>query len=269
MVLSVTGETVVKHSMPATFIGHGSPMNTLEHNRYTQAWNSFGISVGMPRAILAISAHWYVGETAVTAMKTPRVIHDFSGFPQELFDFDYPALGAPDVAMEIAEIATPAHVELDESTWGIDHGTWSVLAHMFPKANVPVVQLSINANESIDFHVNLGASLAPLMHSGVLIVGSGNVVHNLGRIDWSAQGRGHDWAERFDEAARIQMHDNPGEIARLMQHKDYALSVPTAEHFLPLAYIAGIASATETTPEVLVGGCELGSLSMTSFTVAN
>lgn len=257
------------HSMPAAFIGHGSPMNTLEYNRYTEAWNTFGNSIGTPRAILAISAHWYIGETAVTAMKTPKAIHDFSGFPQELFDFDYPAPGAPDVASEIAEIAKPVHVGLDESDWGIDHGTWSVLAHMFPLANVPVVQLSINANASIDYHVNLGASLAPLMQSGVLILGSGNLVHNLGRIDWSAHGRGHDWAERFDEAARIQMSDAPGDIARLMRHGDYALSVPTAEHFLPLAHVAGIASAMGTKPEILVGGCELGSLSMTSFTVAN
>ena len=260
---------MVTHSMPATFIGHGSPMNTLEHNRYTQAWNTFATSVGTPRAILSISAHWYVGATAVTAMKTPRVIHDFSGFPQELFDFDYPAPGAPDVAGEIAEIVKPELVDLDESSWGIDHGTWSVLAHMFPDANVPVVQLSINANKPIDHHVDLGAMLAPLMKSGVLILGSGNAVHNLGRIDWSAHGRGHDWAERFDEAVRIQMNDSPGEIARLMHHQDYALSVPTPEHFLPLAYVAGIASVEGRTPNVLVGGCELGSLSMTSFTVSN
>jgi 4,5-DOPA dioxygenase extradiol len=260
---------MIEMMMPAAFIGHGSPMNTLEHNRYTEAWNTFGTSVGTPRAILAISAHWYIGGTAVTAMKTPRVIHDFSGFPQELFDYDYPAPGAPDVAMEIAEIAKPAHVELDDSSWGIDHGTWSVLAHMFPKANVPVVQLSINANEPIDYHVNLGAKLAPLMAKGILILGSGNVVHNLGRIDWSATDRGYDWAERFDEATRTQMHDAPGELGHLVQHNDYALAVPTPEHFLPLAYIAGIASVVDQTPEVLVGGCELGSLSMTSFTVAN
>ena len=201
-------------------------------------------------------------------MKKPRVIHDFSGFPQELFDFDYPAIGAPDVAQEVAEIAKPTHVGLDESSWGLDHGTWSVLAHMFPKANIPVVQLSINANESIDFHVKLGAQLAPLMDAGILVLGSGNVAHNLGRIDWSAAGRGYDWAERFDEATRTQLLDAPADIGRLAHHKDYALSVPTPEHFLPLAYIAGMASVTEQKPTVLIGGCELGSLSMTSFTVA-
>ena len=259
---------MIEKRMPAVFIGHGSPMNTLEHNRYTESWNTFGASVGTPRAILAISAHWYIGGTAVTAMKKPRVIHDFSGFPQELFDFDYPAAGAPDVAQEVAEIARPTHVELDQSSWGIDHGTWSVLAHMFPAANVPVVQLSINAKEPIDFHVNLGAKLAPLMESGILVMGSGNVVHNLGRIDWSAATHGYDWAERFDEATRTQVLDDPGNIGRLMHHQDYGLSVPTPEHFLPLAYFAGIASVVEQSPSVLIGGCSLGSLSMTSFTVA-
>lgn len=254
--------------MPAAFLGHGSPMNALEHNRYTESWSAFGTSVGTPRAILAISAHWYIGATAVTAMKKPRVIHDFSGFPQELFNFDYPAMGAPDVAEEVADIAKPTHVGLDQSSWGLDHGTWSVLAHMFPKANIPVVQLSINANEPIDYHVRLGAQLAPLMDDGILIIGSGNVVHNLGRIDWSATNRGYDWAERFDVAVREQMNDAPGEIGRLAEHKDYTLAVPTPEHFLPLAYVAGIASVSEQKPEVMIGGCALGSLSMTSFTIA-
>jgi len=254
-------------TMPAAFLGHGNPMNTLEHNRYTDSWGAFGRSAGRPRAILAISAHWYVNATAVTAMTRPRVIHDFHGFPHELFEFDYPAPGAPDVAAEVAEIAKPVWVGLDEDSWGIDHGTWSVLAHAYPAADVPVVQLSIDAGKPFDYHLELGSRLAPLLATGVLIVASGNVVHNLRRIDWGATDRGADWARRFDDATRAQLVDQPAELARLREHSDYALAVPTPDHFLPLAYLAGIAAATDTTPDVLVDGCTMGSLSMTSYGV--
>ena len=254
-------------TMPATFLGHGSPMNALEHNRYTDAWADFGRSVARPRAILAISAHWYINATAVTSTNNPRVIHDFYGFPQELFDFNYPAPGSIELAQEVVDLVQPTWVGLDEDSWGIDHGTWSVLAHAFPDADIPVVQLSIDASKSIDYHLELGAQLAPLTNEGVLIVASGNVVHNLRAINWGANDQGYDWAQRFDDDARALMLDNPSQLGGLQAHDDYARSVPTPDHFLPLAYVAGIADALGATTDVLVDGCTMGSLSMTSYAV--
>jgi 4,5-DOPA dioxygenase extradiol len=251
--------------MPAGFIGHGSPMNTLEHNRFTAAWRAFGGCVPTPRALLVVSAHWYTNATAVTAMASPRVIHDFYGFPQELFDFDYPAPGHPEVAELVAETVKPRWVGLDLDSWGLDHGTWSVLAHMFPDVDVPVVQLSINALQPLDYHLDLGARLAPLRSQGVLIVGSGNIVHNLRRIDWSSPHGASDWNRRFDDAAATQLRENPGDILKLTEHADFDLAVPTPDHFIPMLYLAALSAAADDRPEPFVEGPAFGSISMTSY----
>lgn len=257
--------------MPAAFIGHGSPMNALELNRYTSAWRAFGhgvlASFGRPRAILVISAHWYINATAVTAMAVPRTIHDFYGFPADLFGVQYPAPGLPELAGEIAEVVKPTWVGADLDSWGIDHGTWSVLVHAFPDASIPVVQLAINAYKPLEYHLELGAKLAALRERGVLILGSGNVVHNLAGMDPALENRGFDWAQRFDDQARVQLLDNPADAVALREHADFPAAAPTPDHFLPLLYFAGLAGVQGGGVDVLTDGCAYGSLSMTSYTL--
>ena len=252
---------------PAAFIGHGSPMNTLEYNRFTEAWSDFAGSFEKPRAVLAISAHWYINATAVTSMATPRVIHDFYGFPKELFDFDYPVAGDVALAKHVGGIVDPVWVGLDDDSWGIDHGTWSVLAHMYPDADVPVVQLAIDASKPLAYHLDLGARLAPLRDEGILILASGNVVHNLRAIDWGIGEKGFDWAQRFDDDARAIMTGEPVALGDLVGSDDYRLAVPTPDHFLPLAYLAGLAVARGDPPTTFAEGCAMGSLSMTSYSI--
>ena len=250
--------------MPVIFFGHGSPMNTLARNRYTEAWGKLGAMVPKPKAILAISAHWVTRGTAVTAMASPRTIHDFGGFPQALFDIQYPAPGDPALAARVRELLAPVKVELDQS-WGLDHGTWSVLAHAFPDAGIPVVQLSMDATKPADFHYQLGRSLAPLRNEQVLIVGSGNVVHNLMLMQHGESVPACDWAIRFNESVRAALasgnHQTLIEFERLGE--DARLSVPTPEHFLPLLYIAGLQGKDETMA-FIVDGYEAGSLGMLS-----
>ncbi|HEX8011785.1 MAG TPA: 4,5-DOPA dioxygenase extradiol [Casimicrobiaceae bacterium] len=252
--------------LPAIFFGHGSPMNTLEHNRYTDAWRELGALAGKPKAILAVSAHWYIRGTAVTAMERPKTIHDFYGFPQALFDVQYPAPGDPKLAARVRDLLAPVEVALDQS-WGLDHGTWSVLKHAFPDADVPVVQLAIDAREPPSFHHALGARLAALRDEGVLIVASGNVVHNLSTIGWSG-GPPYDWAVRFNDYVREAIAAK--QYQRLVDYEkagaDARLAVPTPEHYLPLLYVLGAQRDGESV-HVAVDGIEIKSIGMLSIWV--
>jgi 4,5-DOPA dioxygenase extradiol len=255
------------HRMPALFIGHGSPMNALESNRYTKVWQQLGAAMPKPKAILAISAHWYVSGTAVTAMAQPKTIHDFGGFPAALFAFQYPASGSPVLAQRVRDVLTPLDVQLDQN-WGLDHGTWSVLAHLFPDADIPVVQLSIDRRQPNQYHYDLGKRLAPLRDEGVLILGSGNVVHNLPLINWQQQNAAYDWATRFEQNAKNYLARN--EHQALIDYdklgNDAHLSIPTPEHFLPLLYIMG-AQGNNDQVQFPTEGIELGSISMLSLKI--
>ncbi len=251
--------------MPVAFIGHGSPMNALEDNRYTESWHALAAALPRPRAVLVVSAHWYINATAVTAMARPRTIHDFYGFPPELFALDYPAPGDPEIAEEIVEAVKPEWIGLDVDSWGLDHGTWSVLRHLFPEADVPVVQLSINAFKPLGYHLELGARLAPLRRAGVLILGSGNVVHNLGALRFEIGEHAFDWAGRFDDSVRELMETEPGDILKSRERAEFRLAVPTPDHFVPLLYLAALAAEAGERCDVLVDGALGGSLTMTAY----
>jgi 4,5-DOPA dioxygenase extradiol len=223
--------------------------------------------VPRPRVILVVSAHWYINATAVTTMTRPRTIHDFYGFPPELFAVEYPAPGLPGLVEEISDAVKPMWVGADVDSWGIDHGTWSVLVHAFPDASIPVVQLSINADKGFDYHLELGKRLAPLRRNGVLVIASGNVVHNLRGMDWRLADAGFDWAQRFDEDAKAVMTQSPTGAGGLDAHRDFRHAVPTPDHFLPLLYLAGLADEAGHGTHVLVDGYAYGSLSMTAYTL--
>lgn len=253
--------------MPVIFFGHGSPMNTLARNRYTEAWRGLGARAPRPKAILAISAHWYTRGTAVTAMAKPKTIHDFGGFPQALFEVKYLAPGDPELAARVRELLTPVPVDLDQS-WGLDHGTWSVLAHAYPDAAIPVVQLSMDGTKPASFHYRLARRLVPLREEGVLVVGSGNVVHNLMLMRRAGDGPAFDWAKRFNDRVRsaLACGDHQALIEFEGAGKDARLSVPTPEHYLPLLYIAALQTEGEAM-EFSVDGYEAGSLGMLTAAV--
>jgi 4,5-DOPA dioxygenase extradiol len=253
--------------MPAIFFGHGSPMNVLEDNIYTRTWQQLGASMPKPKAILAVSAHWYTQGTGVTAMDAPPTIHDFGGFPQALFDIRYPAPGDPALAARIRDLLTPLEVHLDHS-WGLDHGTWSVLVKAFPEADVPVVQLSIDGTKPAAWHFQLGRQLAALRDEGVLMIASGDVVHNLRTMIRGSDGPAYDWAERFNDKVREYLVG--GDVEQLVNYEqwgnDARLSVPTAEHFLPLLYVAGAKRADESV-SIAIDGIQGGSISMLTAVV--
>jgi len=254
--------------MPAIFFGHGNPMNALSKNTYTDGWNAIGRQLPRPKAILAVSAHWYIPATAVTAVSRPRTIHDFGGFPRELYEVEYPAPGDPSLAKRVQELLAPISTALDEH-WGLDHGTWSVLCHVFPDANIPVVQLSIDETRSPEFHYQIGKRLAPLRDEGVLVMGSGNIVHNLHAYAWGTHGvEPFDWALRFEKQARelLLKGDDASLVAYDTLGRDAALSVPTPEHYLPLLYV--IALRREGEPVSFpVEGVDGGSVSMLTIQI--
>lgn len=255
--------------MPALFIGHGSPMNTLEDNRYSRVWRELGQSIPRPRAILAISAHWYINTTAVTAMARPNTLHDFGGFPQALFDYQYPAPGDPALAERIQGLLAPLPVVADQG-WGLDHGTWSVLAHLFPQADIPVVQLGIDATRPHAFHYQLGQQLAVLRDEGVLMLGSGNLVHNLRAVRWGENAEPYAWAARLELLFKHSIaHGNAGALTDYLSlDPEVRLAVPTPDHYLPLLYVLG-AQRPEDEVCFPVDGIEYGSISMLSVQIGN
>ena len=252
--------------MPMLFLGHGSPMNAIQKNTFTDFLATAGHSLPRPQAIICISAHWMTKGTWVTHMKQPKTIHDFYGFPQELFSVQYPAPGSPKLAEDIQKIVP--EIQFDENQWGLDHGSWSVLKHMYPKADIPVLQLSLNLALAPEIHFQIGQKLAILRQQGVLIMGSGNIVHNLRQISWDENAPAHEWATEFDDwvKSKIIARDfkalfNPTEDSAAGK-----LSVPTPEHFLPLLYILGGASE-EDSINYEFQGIQNSSISMSSIKI--
>ena len=249
--------------LPAIFFGHGNPMNAITHNDYPETWRRMGEEMPKPKAILSISAHWYIPGTGVTVSTAPRTIHDFGGFPQELYQVQYPAPGDPTLARRVQQILAPLAVKLDNS-WGLDHGTWSVLRHVYPAADIPIVQLSIDETKPASFHFEIGRKLTALRDEGVLIVGSGNLVHNLHTYAWGRHSREpYEWAVRFESVARDMML--AGEHKPLIDYDtlgpDAALSIPTPDHYLPLLYVLGAQQMGESV-RFPVAGVDGGSISM-------
>ena len=251
--------------LPTIFFGHGNPMNALHDNEWSRGWAAIGQRIPRPRAVLSVSAHWYVPATALTAMAMPRTIHDFGGFPRELFEVQYPAPGDLGLVRRVRELLNPLEVRADHP-WGLDHGTWSVLRHVIPSADVPVVQLSIDESKPPEFHYGLGRLLRPLRDEGILVIGSGDIVHNLHTYAWGRrQAEPFDWALRFEERARelVLRGDHQPLVKYESLGPDAELSVPTPEHYLPLLYVLG-ASDEEDSVTFPVEGMDGGSISMLS-----
>lgn len=256
--------------MPALFLGHGSPMNVLEDNAYTRAWRRLGETLPRPKAIVVVSAHWFTRGTGVTAMEQPQTIHDFGGFPQALYDMRYPAPGSPVLAQRVAALLTPTPVALENEAWGFDHGSWGVLIKMYPEADIPMVQLSIDNTRPPVWHYEQGRKLAQLRDEGVMLVASGNVVHNLRTARWHGESTPYPWAGSFNDFVkqnltwRGEAQDHP--LVHYLDHEGGSLSNPTPEHFLPLLYVLGAWDGAEPV-SVPVEGMEMGSISMLSVQV--
>lgn len=256
--------------MPVLFLGHGSPMNAIEENEFVRGFRNIGKDIPTPKAILIISAHWETKGTLVTAMQKPRTIHDFGGFPQALFDVQYPAPGSPELANETKRLIKKVQVGLDES-WGLDHGAWSVVKHLYPKADVPIIQMSIDYTQGAQYHYDLAKELASLRKKGILIIGSGNMVHNLGMVAWdklNTDSYGYDWAiEANDKMKHLILSDNHQPLIHFKsQGRAFDLAIPSPEHYLPLLYTLALKESNEQASffnDKPVGG----SLTMTSVKI--
>lgn len=256
--------------MPALFIGHGSPMNAIEDNEFVRGMIEQGKKLSKPKAIVVVSAHWETNGTFVTAMENPRTIHDFGGFPKELYEQQYPAPGSPELAAEISKLVKPENTVGLDHKWGLDHGAWTVVKHLFPNADIPVIQLSIDYNKEPSYHYELAKQLTKLRDKGILIVGSGNIVHNLRKVAWAKMNEnyGYDWALEMNEnVKKWVLNENHQELINFRkQGQAFDLSIPTPEHYLPLLYTMGVKDKNESVSlfnDKYVGG----SISMTSFKI--
>jgi 4,5-DOPA dioxygenase extradiol len=264
---SKPGDRMAK--MPVLFLGHGSPMNAIDENEFVEGWRSIGKTILKPAAVLCISAHWESRGTYVTAMEKPKTIHDFGGFPDELYEVQYPAPGSPELAIDIKRFVTNTQIGLDEK-WGLDHGCWSVLRRLYPNADIPVVQMSMDYNMSAQQHYDLSKELAIFRNKGILIVGSGNMVHNLGMVAWNKlnDNYGYDWAIEANEKMKqyILNGDHKQLINYKSQGRSFDLAIPTPDHYLPLLYALGLQEKDDTITifnDKPVGG----SLTMTSVKI--
>ncbi len=262
----MTNSKLNHERMPVLFLGHGSPMNAIEKNDVTNAMSDLGKKLPLPKAILVISAHWMTKGTWVTHMDQPKTIHDFYGFPQELFQVQYPAPGSPEVANRVRQLVTDPQISADDHEWGLDHGTWSVLRHIYPEAKIPVVQLSLDMTKPAEFHFELGKKLQALRDQGVFIVGSGNLVHNLRRIDWNPNATPFDWSVEFDTWAKEKMlnRDFQALVSDATKTEAGRLSIPTPDHYFPLLYILGAAADTKDDLTFDIEGFQNASISMRS-----
>jgi len=256
--------------MPVLFLGHGSPMNAIEENEFVAGFRNIGKTITRPNAILCISAHWETRGTFVTAMKKPNTIHDFGGFPQALFDVQYPAPGSPELAKETKALVKKTEIGLDDK-WGLDHGAWTVIKHLYPNADVPVIQLSLDYNQTPQYHYDLAKELAALRNKGVLIIGSGNMVHNLGMVAWDRlndTNYGYDWALEASEKMKkfILSNDHKQLINFRSQGKAFDLAIPTPEHYLPLLYTLALKGENEKI-SLFNDKAIAGSLTMTSLKI--
>jgi len=266
----ITGSNKITEKLPVLFIGHGSPMNAIEENEFVMGWRNIGKTIPKPDAILCVSAHWESRGTFVTATEKPKTIHDFGGFPAELFEVQYPAPGSPELAKETKALIKKTEVGLDDK-WGLDHGCWSVVKHLYPDADVPVVQLSLDYYQSPQYHYDLSKELSSLRRKGVLIIGSGNMVHNLGLVSWEKMeepGYGYDWAIEANEKMKkfILSNDHKSLINYKLQGRAFNLAVPTPEHFLPLLYSLALKEENENI-EIFNDKAVAGSLTMTSVKI--